>query len=220
MGKKFVFSLANKGVLKIITLFAGAIIIVVSFINIYISLSTEDRLYDDVASIPKNRVGLLLGTAKHLEYDKLNPYYQYRVNAASDLYKAGKIEFILVSGDNSLKDYNEPLKFKIDLIKQGIPEDKIYLDYAGFRTLASVVRAKKIFGLSSFTIISQKHHNQRALFLTDHFNIHAVAFNAQDIYGLAAAKTQVREFFARAKAVLDIIFGVEPKYLGKPIKIK
>lgn len=161
-----------------------------------------------------------MGISKKMDNNALNPYYQFRVDAAVQLYKAGKIDIILVSGDNSSNNYNEPLKFKEDLMKEGIPENKIYLDFAGFRTLASVVRAKKVFGLNNFTIITQKPHNERALFLAKHYNIDAVGFNAQNVYGRYAFKTQIRESLAKVKAVLDIIFNVEPKYLGEPIKIQ
>lgn len=218
--KNFKFRYKRNFLFKISVLFIGGVVISVSLINIYISVTTHDQLYDDTASIPYNKVGLLLGIAKKMNDNSLNPSYQPRVDAAVKLYKAGKIEFILVSGDNSLKTYNEPLKFKEDLIKLGIPEDKIYMDYAGFRTLASVVRAKKIFGLNKFTIISQKSHNERALFLAKHFDIDAVGFNAQNISGIPALRTKIREPFAKTKAVLDLIFNVGPKFLGKPVKIQ
>ena len=218
--KNFKFRFNRNFLIKVSSLFIGCTVIFLSLVNIYISVAANDKLYDDTASIPYNKVGLLLGTSKKMDNNALNPYYQFRVDAAVQLYKAKKIEIILVSGDNSSKTYNEPLKFKEDLMKKGIPENKIYLDYAGFRTLASVVRAKKVFGLNKFTIISQKPHNERALLLAKHFKIDAVGFNAKNIYCRYAFKTQILESFAKVKAVLDIIFNVEPKYLGEPIQIQ
>jgi SanA protein len=109
-------------------------------------------------------VGLVLGTSQYLKNGYLNWYFKYRIEATVELYKKGKIDFILVSGDNSHKNYDEPTAFKNELIKRGIPADQIYLDYAGFRTLDSVVRAKEIFGQTSITIISQKFHNERAIY--------------------------------------------------------
>ncbi|MEM6696956.1 MAG: ElyC/SanA/YdcF family protein, partial [Bacteroidota bacterium] len=109
-------------------------------------ITAKDRLYKAVEEIPEHRVGLLLGTSQKLADGRTNLYYAYRIQAAADLYKAGKIEFILASGDNSVKSYDEPSDMKADLMAKGIPESKIYLDYAGFRTLDSVVRAKAIFG--------------------------------------------------------------------------
>ena len=196
-----------------------AIIIYVIVINKWIEYRVKNSIYSDISQIPKNRVGLVLGTGKNTTNGRINLYYKYRLQAAVDLFKAGKIEFILVSGDNSRKDYDEPTDFKNDLIKKGIPEEKIFLDYAGFRTLDSIVRAKEIFQLNSITIISQRFHNERAIYLSNHFKIKAIAYNAKDIRGKYALKTRIREYLAKTKASLDILFNVQPKYLGNKIEI-
>ena len=128
------------GLLSIITGFG------VLAIYHWINFKTNDLVFNKVDAIPKNKVGLILGTGKYAASGNINLFYKYRVDAAVKLFKAGKIEYILVSGDNSRKDYDEPTDFKLDLIAEGIPEDRIYLDYAGFRTLDSIVRAKEIFG--------------------------------------------------------------------------
>ncbi|TXG38760.1 SanA/YdcF family protein [Seonamhaeicola maritimus] len=194
-------------------------IVYVVIINIWIDIQAKNSTYNDVNQIPKNKVGLILGASKFTSYGSINLYYKYRLEAALALFKAGKIEFILISGDNGRKEYDEPTDFKNDLIKRGVPESKIYLDYAGFRTLDSVIRAKEIFGLSSVTLISQRFHNERALYLTRHFDIEAVAFNAKDIKGKYGIKTRAREYLARTKASIDLLFNVQPKYLGKKIEI-
>lgn len=181
----------------------------------WMSFKTRYQVYDSVNAIPKNKVGLLLGTGKYAASGNINLFYKYRIDAVVKLYKAGKIEYILVSGDNSRKDYDEPTDFKKDLIAKGIPEDKIFLDYAGFRTLDSVVRAKEIFGQTSITIISQKFHNQRAIYIAKQYSINAVGFNAKDVYN-----SHFREYLARSKASLDLVFNVQPKFLGEKIVIK
>ena len=201
--------------LKIILLISICISLGVFMTYHWISFKTNSLVYDDIDAIPKNKVGLLLGTGKYAASGNINLFYKYRIDAAVKLYKAGKIKYILVSGDNSRKEYDEPSDFKNDLIIRGIPEDKIFLDYAGFRTLDSVVRAKEIFGQTSVTFISQKFHNQRAIYIADHYNIKAVGFNARDVY-----KSHFREYLARAKASLDLVFNVQPKFLGKKIAIK
>jgi SanA protein len=188
-------------------------------INLWVAFKAKNSIYDTINQLPKNKVGLVLGASKFTSNGNINLYYKYRLQAALILYKAGKIEYILISGDNGKKDYDEPTKFKNDLVKRGVPEHKIYLDYAGFRTLDSIARAKKVFGLKSVTIISQKFHNERALYLAKHFNIKAVAFNAKDISGKYGFKTRLREYLARTKASLDLLFNVQPKYLGKKIEI-
>lgn len=188
--------------------------------NYYVNKSTQSRIFTSVTDIQKNKVGLLLGTGKYLENGNINLYYKYRIDAALQLFLAGKIDFILISGDNSKKEYDEPSMMKNDLIEKGVPVEKIYLDYAGFRTLDSVVRSKFIFGQNKITFISQKFHNQRAVFIANYFGIEAVAFNAKDVNSKYGFKTRLREVFARAKAVVDIVFNIEPKFYGDKIIIK
>jgi len=199
----------------------GILLLTVIFIaNYSIKSNSEGKIYTDVNLIPKHKVGLLLGTSKTLTNGSPNWYYVYRVNAAVQLFKAGKIDFILISGDNGSKIYDEPTDFKNDLIERGIPEDRIILDYAGFRTLDSVIRAKEIFGQDSITIISQEFHNERAIYLSEKNGIKAVGFNAKGISGRYGYKVMLREYLARTKVFIDILFNVQPKFLGKKVEIK
>ena len=143
-------------------------------------------------------------------------YFKYRINPAVELYRAGKIKHIIVSGDNSLKEYNEPKQMQQALIQKGVPESAITLDYAGFRTLDSVVRGKKVFGQQKFIIISQKFHIERALFIAHKYGIDAIGFAALDPPEKYSIKTKVREVFAKTKAVIDLyIINKKPKFLGK-----
>ncbi len=187
-------------------------------IDQWISFSTQKQLYDDIEALPAKKVGLLLGTNKYLKSGGINPYFSNRIHAAAALYLAGKIQFILASGDNHHSSYNEPEEMKAALVALGVPENVIVLDYAGFRTLDSVVRAHEVFGENDFIIISQTFHNQRALFIANARNIQAIAFNVIDTQ--QALKVQWREYFARAWAMLDIyILNTQPRFLGTPIKI-
>ena len=188
--------------------------------NYSIGKSAESKVFSETAKIEKNKVGLVLGTAKNLKNGRLNLYFKYRIEATVKLYKAGKIEYVLVSGDNGNTEYDEPTDFKEALIKRGIPAEKIYLDYAGFRTLDSVVRAKEIFGQEKITIISQQFHNERVIFLAEKKGINAVGFNAQDVSGRYGLKVRLREYLARTKVFIDILLGVQPKFLGDKIEIK
>ncbi|QQX75510.1 MULTISPECIES: vancomycin high temperature exclusion protein [Aequorivita] len=189
-------------------------------LDTYVLLETENQTFQSTEEIPHNRVGLLLGTSKFIANGDINLYCLFRIRAAVELFKAGKIDFILVSGDNGRIGYNEPLLFKKDLIQLGIPEEKIVLDYAGFSTLDSVLRAQKIFGLNRFTVISQSFHNERAIFLAKQKGIAAIGFNAETVAGKYSAKTELREYLARIKACLDIVFDSRPKYLGEKIAIQ
>ena len=189
--------------------------------NFIINQTTTEELFSEVSDIPENKVGLLLGTSKYLQNGNINLYYQYRLEATVSLYQNGKIDYILISGDNGQKSYNEPETFKDDLIKSGIPADKIYLDYAGFRTLDSIVRAKEIFGQNKITIISQKFHNERAIYISENKDIEAVGFNAKDVTFRYGLKIQIRELLARTKMMIDLyVINEQPKFLGDKIQIR
>ena len=203
----------------------GFIITIISLISILgadrlVKKTAQSKIYNSTEKIPYNKVGLLLGTGKILSNGRINLYYKYRIEAAVELFESKKIEFILVSGDNSSKNYDEPSTIKNDLILKGVPANKIYLDYAGFRTFDSVIRSKEIFGQNSITIISQQFHNERAIYISNQKNIKAVAFNAKDVSINYGAKTRLRERFARVKMMLDLIFKKKPKFLGEKIEIK
>jgi len=180
----------------------------------------KDKLYTEVNAIPKNKVGVVLGTSKYLVNGHINQYYQFRIDAAAELYHSGKVEFLLISGDNRHHSYNEPQTFKNDLVKKGIPEERIFLDYAGFRTLDSMVRAKEVFGQESITVISQKFHNERAIYLAEKRGLNAIGFNAKDVNLRSGFKVQMREYLARVKMFSDLIFSKQPRFLGEEIEIR
>lgn len=188
--------------------------------NLTIELSVDGKTYSDLNTIPKNKVGLVLGTSKKISSGESNPYYANRINATIQLFNAGKIDFVLVSGDNGSRYYNEPTTFKKDLVSGGIPEEKIFLDYAGFRTLDSMVRAREIFGLDSVTVISQKFHNERAIYLAEKKGLYAIGYNARDITGQQGLKVQFREYFARVKVFLDLMLNTQPRFFGEKVEIK
>lgn len=197
-----------------------AISVILFSCNRIIKKATKNRTYWSIQDIPKNRVGLVLGTSNKLVGGGSNPYYTNRIKATLELYNAGKIDYVLVSGDNGSQYYNEPNVFKIDLVKGGIPAERIFLDYAGFRTLDSMVRAKAIFGLDHVTIISQKFHNERAIYLAEKKGLHAIGFNADGISLNQGLKVQIREYFARVKVFIDLALNTQPKFFGDKIEIK
>jgi len=188
--------------------------------NYLIEKNAVNKTFTEVDVIPKNNVGLVLGTSKKLSNGNVNLYYKYRIDATLKLYKAGKIQYVIVSGDNGNESYDEPTDFKNDLIAGGIPATKIYLDYTGFRTLDSIVRVKEIFGQNKVTVISQAFHNERAIYLAQNFDIDAVGFNAQDVSGRYGLKVKLREYLARTKVFVDILFNVQPKFLGEKIEVR
>lgn len=188
-------------------------------INGWVSRSAREQLYADIGQIPHRKVGLLLGTSPQGKNGSVNPYYRHRINAAIALYKAGKVDYLLVSGDNGTREYNEPEAMQADLIAGGVPADRIVLDYAGFRTLDSIVRCKEVFGEDNIVIISQQFHNERALFIARYRGIKAIAFNAEDISMKRGFLVQAREKLARVKMVLDLLVNKGPKFYGDRIEI-
>ncbi len=188
--------------------------------NSWINRSTVSQLYNDSNTIPARKVGLVLGASRNTIRGTNNMYFTFRIQAAYELYRTGKVQYLLLSGDNHTEGYDEPTDMRDALIKLGVPDSCIVLDYAGFRTLDSVVRCKEVFGEATITIISQEFHNQRAVFIANHSGVQAIAFNAQEVDSRYSLKTRIREYFARVKCVLDIyVLHTHPKFLGETIKI-
>lgn len=203
------------GILTLIVLF------LVFFANWKVVHDSEDYVYNDIEKIPEQKVGLVLGTAKYIRGGQINLYFKYRIQAAKELYEAGKVSAFVVSGDNGHITYNEPREMYNALVEQGIPDSIIYMDYAGFRTLDSVVRMNKIFGQHSFIVVSQEFHNERAVYLARHKGLEAYGYNACDLkLNKLSIKTKIREKFARVKVFIDILLNKQPKFLGEPIEIK
>jgi SanA protein len=165
-------------------------------------------------------VGLLLGTSKYLKNGRINQYWKNRIDATVELYKLKKIKFVIISGDNGKSTYDEPTDMKNELVKLGIPASVIFLDYAGFRTFDSMIRAQKIFSQQSFTVISQRFHNERAIYIGQHYGIEAIGYNAKDVSANKGFKTNLREIFARVKLFIDFAIDKQPKFLGEKVEIK
>ena len=190
--------------------------------NWWVVNSTEQNIFSDYRQLPNNPVGLVLGTSSRLSNGQPNSFFDNRMQVAADLFRLGKISHIIVSGDNRTKFYNEPLEMKNALVKLGVPDSVITLDYAGLRTLDSVIRSKEIFGQDHITIITQPFHSYRAVFISHYFNIDAVALVVREPEQEPSLKGYVREYFARAKAILDLyVLKTEPRHLGEkePIAI-
>jgi len=174
-----------------------------------------ESLYSDVNDLPdenEQRVALVLGCSEKI-HGRTNLYFKYRIEAAYELWKTRSIRGFIMSGDNSRDDYNEPQDMKNALIKLGVPADKIVCDYAGLRTMDSVVRVDKIFGIKKIILVSQKFHNERAVYIAKSRGIDAIGYNAQDVKGKEMNK---REYLARVRMWVDEnILKTSPKYLGE-----
>lgn len=210
----------RKKMLWIIVIGFAVAVLLVLICNVKVKKSAEGRMFQDVSEIPYRRVGIVLGTTPVRPNGTPNLYYQYRIDAAANLYFANKISYIIVSGDNHKKDYNEPECMRRSLVALGVPDSVIYSDYAGFRTFDSMVRCKEVFGQDSVIVISQKWHNERALYIAQQAGMEAVAFNADDVQiKHAYLKNHTRELLAKVKVVLDVTFHKKPKFLGEPVQV-
>ena len=208
-----------KRALIILTIAIIGIVAIIAFANWKIPHDSKGFVYDEVDSIPAQKAALVLGAAKNIG-NRPNLYFTYRIQAAKELYDAGKVKVFVVSGDNSRKDYNEADDMRAALVHAGVPDSIIHCDYAGLRTLDSVVRMNEIFGQDSFIIVSQEFHNERAVFLAQNYGMTAYGYNAKDLsLNRSSYRTKIRELFARVKVFVDIATGKEPKYLGEKIKI-
>ena len=206
----------SKKIVRSIILLAGLLVLLVILSNVWMILATRSHVYNSVDSLPHKKVGLVLGTTSKLSSGKQNPYFSERINTAADLYAKGKIEHFILSGDNNTVYYNEPAKMKEALMEKGIPGDAITLDFAGFRTLDSVIRCKEIFGQDEVTIITQQFHSYRALFISDYYSVDAVAIAASNAPFPASIRVTLREIIARPMAIIDLyILKTPPKFLGK-----
>lgn len=192
---------------------SGVFLTLLLVANLWVIQSTKEHVYRDTNDLPANDVAVVLGTSNKLINGSPNPFFEYRIKMAATLYASGKVKHFIVSGDNRTRFYNEPLEMKKALVKSGVPDTVITLDYAGLRTLDSIVRCKEIFGQDKITIVTQPFHCYRALFISQYYGMDAVAVMAQE----PALETNVyiREYFARAKAVLDLyILKTAPRHLG------
>lgn len=201
---------------------AGALsLLLVSGVNRWVTSSVDDRVFAEVEKLPQNDVGLVLGCGKYFSSGRINPHFQARIDAAVELYEAGKVKHLLLSGDNHRVGYDEPTDMMESLRERGVPVEAMTRDYAGFRTLDSVVRAHEVFGRSKLTLITDDFHAHRAVFLAQHKGIEAVGFAAQKVSLNRSARSRVREVVARVKAVADIyVLRTKPKFLGDKIEIQ
>lgn len=213
--------LMNKRRKKIFVIAIGSVIItmfaMLGFIE-YADWAVRDaaagRVSNTPASLPAKKVGLVLGCAPW------SWFFQPRIAAAAELFNRGKVEYLLVSGDNSRRDYDEPTAMQVALVSAGVPSERIIRDYAGFRTLDSLIRADKVFQENELIVISQRFHVERALYLAQRKKITALGFCAADPPAFYSRWSMgMREKLARVNAVLDVALGAEPKFLGIPIVI-
>jgi SanA protein len=185
-----------------------------------IEKSSISALQENLSNLPHKRVALVLGCSPVLRSGAPNWYFENRIAAAAAVFRAQKVDYLLVSGDNHVSTYDEPTAMKDALLRLGVPEERIVIDYAGFSTLDSIVRAKKVFGLSGFCVITQRDHALRAIYIARANGIDVVGFPAKDVSRLRGLRTRFRESLARVRTLLDLhVLDRKPHFLGPAIVI-
>lgn len=197
--------------------FVGLLMVAVIAANAWVIGFSKPYVYDHLKWVPKRKVALVLGTSPYTSSGAENLLFNYRIKAAAQLLQAGKVEHLLLSGSNPSPHYNEPKLMRQALERQGVAGSDMTMDFAGLRTLDSVVRANKVFCLEGYTVVSQRFHNFRAVFIARHKGIDAVAYSWPHEDAQQPFFTEAREFVARVVAVLDLfVLHSRPKYLGEP----
>jgi len=193
--------------------------LLILLINHRVNKIAEGKLFTDIRSVPEKDVAVVLGTSRYLTNGYENEFFKKRIDAAAELYLNGKVKKILVSGDNSIRSYNEPRDMRNALIERGVCAEDIVLDYAGFRTYDSMVRAKEVFGLNSFIVVSQEFHCERAIYIARSKDMLVTGYIAADPI-TRSTKTYLREYPARVNAFLDCyILKTKPHFLGEKIDV-
>ncbi|SFD11138.1 SanA protein [Pragia fontium DSM 5563 = ATCC 49100] len=207
--KRLIYSL-----LAVLALLLGTALL----LDRWISWRTAPYVYENIEELPASQVGVVLGTSKYVRTGVINQYYRFRIQGALNLYNSGKINYLLLSGDNALLSYNEPITMRKDFMKAGVPASDIVLDYAGFRTLDSIIRTRKVFDTNGFTIITQRFHCERALFIAMHSGIKAQCYAVPSPKNMFMVRA--REVVARLGALTDLyILKREPRFLGPMVPI-
>ena len=203
----------NKVIKKFVWTISSIVVLCVALILIsdrVVVNNAKGKAFSNIDSIRPTEYGLLLGTTPQARFTKVtNYFFIYRIDASEQLYKSGKIKKILISGDeNSLDGVNEPECMRDSLVARGIPASAIILDGKGYRTICSVINANKVYGLKSFIVISQKFHNERAIYQAEHLGLDIEdiqGYNAEDPNSRRAYLTSFREYFARVKMFIDLL---------------
>jgi SanA protein len=197
-----------------------ALFLFVAATNFVVLRAGRGRTFFKIDEVPARDVAIVLGTSAKLRGGWKNPFFESRMNAAAELWRAHKVRHFVLSGDNSHRDYNEPSTMRRALVSRGVPASAVTLDYAGFRTLDTMARAQKVFGQRSVILVTDDFHLPRSLYLADAYGLEAVGFGGQPVPFRWSAKTRTREIVSRVKAWLDVwVLHTKPKFFGPPVAV-
>jgi SanA protein len=200
---------------------AGAVLAfaLVAIPNLIVWRGGREPVTADPANVPHAQAALVLG-AQVLPSGRPSDMLVDRVRAARDLYRAGRVDKLLLSGDHSRVNYDEVGTMRRMLLADGVPAEDIFTDHAGFDTWDSAQRAKRVFDVRSAVVVTQGFHMARALYEARRAGLDATGFLAdRRNYGHVMPRLKAREALARVKALGDVITGASPRFLGAEIPI-
>jgi len=174
-------------------------------------MSSWGKVYatDDVAHLPQTEVALVLGTLPYDPPGRLNPWLSRRLGAAEELWKAGKVKYLIVSGNREADRYDEPTIMRDALVARGVPANVIYRDFGGIRTVMSIARARDIYRQKRLIIVSQRDHLDRAIFLARHMGVEAWGYDAQGTMPFTILRHRDSKL-GMILAFWDIVIGPRP----------
>ncbi|GHA95762.1 vancomycin high temperature exclusion protein [Modicisalibacter luteus] len=208
-------ALFAKRLIVILTVLALLAIGVVLAANTWILARTQDRIETDLLLCATEPVGIVFGTSYWARGGGRNPLYSARLGAASQLLRTQRVQHLLLSGDNRTRFYNEPVTMWRDLRASNVRDIDMTLDYAGFSTFDTLIRAREIFGVSRTLLITQDWHLPRALFIADALGIEAMGCAAPTPAVSGVWQLHVREWLARVATLGDLyLWGRKPYFLG------
>lgn len=193
-------------------------VLAITLLNHKIKKSTKGHIYSTLQDVPSAHTAIVLG-ASVKSNGNLSVMLRDRVESALFLYNEGKVKRFLLSGDNGTKEYNEPRAMKKYLIERGVPEDHIYLDYAGFDTYDTMYRSKAVFEVESAIVVTQEFHLARALYIANKMDLGYIGYNGDKREYAHQEYNARRELLANVKAYLELSFRKAPTYLGSKIPI-
>lgn len=192
-------------------------LIAIVSVNYYVKSSTKKNIYYSIKKFPKNDVGIIFGAG--INGNQPSKYLKDRLDAGIMLWKAKRINKILLSGDNGRDEYDELTVMKNYCYNHGVDTTKIFIDYAGFDTYSTMYRAKHIFKIKRATLISQKYHLNRAIYIGQKLGIKCVGYSANKGEYLGYKYVCFREYGSIFKSFFDVLRNREPRFLGTQIDI-
>ena len=192
-------------------------LITILSVNAYVKSTTKKYIYYSLKKFPKNDVGIIFGAG--IKGDQPSKYLKDRLDAGISLYKAKRINKILLSGDNGRDEYDELTVMKNYCFSHGVDTTKIFIDYAGFDTYSTMYRARHIFKIKKATLISQEYHLNRAIYIGQKLGVKSVGYSANSGEYLGYKYVTFREYGSVFKSFWDVLRNREPHFLGNPINI-